>query len=229
MISVIIPTLFKVNRIYETLKELSECPFVDEIILIDNTDIKKDININKVKYIFEGLNKFVNPSWNKGVEISTNNELCILNDDIWFDWSIFGNIISHISEENGIIGMSSTNYTHPTVRDFKIEPILSNKKTSKGDRPFGYGCCFFINKKNWINIPEEMLIWAGDDFIFYYKNNLINYEISGIECFGGMSVTSDDEDLSRVFDPIKRNDMLIMKDIIRKGYVENYLIGTIWE
>lgn len=47
--------------------------------------------------------------------------------------------------------------------------------------------------------------------------------------FWGMSVTSDDEDLSRVFDPIKRNDMLIMKDIIRKGYVENYLIGTIWE
>ena len=79
MISIIIPTLLKVNRLYQTLKELSECDVVGEIIVIDNTDNLIPFELPKLKYICEGRNTYVNSAWNKGVDISSFDKLCIMN------------------------------------------------------------------------------------------------------------------------------------------------------
>ncbi len=226
MISVIIPTLWKVDRLYQTLEELEECEWVTEIILIDNTGERKHINNTKLVYILEPQNTYVNQAWNKGVGISKEECICILNDDIWFDWENFWKITHFISENIGLIGMSTNNYNLSTDCELRLIEIGPDWKSQKGHRPIGYGCCLFIHKDNWINIPEEMKIWAGDDFIFYYKNGLRNYMIEGLRCHGHMSVTSDS---SESFEPIKKNDMMIMKNLIEKGLVENYLLDTIWE
>ena len=232
MISVIIPTLLKVERLGQTIQELIDCEEVGEIIIINNT--LKYINFNhpKIKQIFEGKNTYVNPAWNKGASIASFDKLCFLNDDIWFDWKYLKEISNYITEENGMIGMHSFNigmnfYSRETIPTFRIYPIESNEKTTRGNRPTGYGCCFFIHKKNWDPIPEDLKIWCGDDWIFYRSTHQ-NYIIDGLKCEGKMSSTTDDESLSKKIEPIKENDMKIMLGLIKQGLVENYFLGTKW-
>ena len=228
MLTVIIPTLFKCPRIIETLVELSESKIVGEIILIDNTGIKKNLDIPKLNYILEETNTYVNPSWNKGVRISSNDNICILNDDIWFDWKFLKDIEDFMNSNNCIIGMSEENYNSPSS-EFKISKIEPDWKTSKGYRPMAWGCCFFLNKKNWIEIPSNILIWGGDDYLFYQNNQVPNYKIEGIKCYGSVSLTADDPSYESTFSPIKKQDMINMKDYIKSGSVQNYLLGTIWQ
>lgn len=228
MLSVIIPTMFKEERIYLTLEELSKEDCVGEIIVIDNSgESRNHPIINKVKWHKEFTNIYVNPSWNLGAKLSTFDHLCFLNDDIWFEWKVLNYIDKAISIDKGMIGMSSKNYL-PLAEDFNITEIYS-ERNPKGARPIGYGCCFFIHKKNWIEIPNDIKIWAGDDFIFYYKNNLKNWLIQGIEIHGNLSKTVEDENLSIAFKPIMHNDMLLVKQQIKAGNVYNFLENTIWE
>ncbi len=226
VISVIIPTLWKIDRLYQTIDELNECEYVDDIILIDNTGIKKNISGKKLTYILEKENTYVNPAWNKGVHLSKNDKICILNDDVWFDWNRLNEISDSITQDIGLIGMSPNNYKLSEDKNLVLSKIESDWKTQKGYRPPGYGCCLFIHKNNWIDIPTEIKIWAGDDFIFYYKNNLSNYILDGLKCDGFMSATND---AFQEFDSIRNNDMYLIRDLIKTGCVENYLLGTIWE
>jgi len=224
--TIIIPTLFKVPRLIQTLYELINNENVDEIILIDNTTNTNHITLPKVKHICETNNTFVNPAWNKGVSLSTSDKICILNDDIWFDWIYLKDISEFITENKGLIGMSSDNYYTPK-ESFGITPIQPNLRSNKGDRPFGYGCCFFLHKKNWIEIPNELKIFAGDDWLFYNNPNQ-NFIIEGLKCEGKFGGTCDDEHLKESFKSIQINDMMTMKRFVSEGLIQNYLQGTIW-
>ena len=102
MYSVIIPTMWKCDRLWITLEELSKHELVGEIILIDNSANSKILTIPKLIHILEGKNTYVNPAWNKGVELSKYDKLLILNDDIWMDWKIFDILEPYVTEENEI-------------------------------------------------------------------------------------------------------------------------------
>ena len=226
MISVIVPTLLKIDRFYETIKELSECDEVGEIIIINNTLIEAKFDSPKVRQVFDGKNIYINPSWNKGVEMSKYDKLCIINDDIWFDWKYLKSILPFITEDNGMIGMSSFNYDRP-MYPFQINPIYPNEKTTRGHRPTGYACCFFIHKNRWDIIPDDLKLWCGDDWVFY-RSSKCNYVIDGLPLKGSVSATLNDKSLEEEFSPIKNNDMETMVGYIKQGLIENYLIGTIW-
>lgn len=226
MISVIIPTLRKIDRLQQTLLELSECDEVGEIIVIDNSDETQKFNIRKVVHVFENRNTFINPAWNKGAKISKYDKLCFINDDIWFDWNHLSEISKYITKDNGMLGMSNDNYSNP-IENLRINPIHSNQKTTRGHRPIGYACCFFIHKDNWDIIPEELKLWGGDDWLFYRSKN-INYLIEGIKCDGQISATLDNDSFKTEFDSIKRNDMFFLRNFVEKGLIENFLLGTIW-
>ena len=85
--SIIIPTLWKSNRIHKLLRDLIKCQFVDEIILIDNAGkfFEYYEALDKVKLVQAGENIYVNPAWNLGIKIAKNNCVAILNDDINFN------------------------------------------------------------------------------------------------------------------------------------------------
>ena len=71
--SIIIPTLWKSNRTDKLLKDLEECEYVDEIIVIDNSSIyETDRTIGKIRMISKGENIYVNPAWNLGIKIAKN-------------------------------------------------------------------------------------------------------------------------------------------------------------
>jgi hypothetical protein len=184
--SIVIPTLWKSNRTEQLIRDLNECEFVDEIIIIDNTNTDEwDRTYRKIRTVSKGENIYVNPAWNWGIELAKNECIALCNDDINFDPNIFGVITKDILLEFGIIGQSEFNYKGKN----SDEPIL--EKWNGKVRDWGWGCLIMFDKKNWIEIPDDIKIWYGDDYIFKcnlaQKSTLKNFNIET-----EMSTTSDE-------------------------------------
>ena len=194
--TVIIPTLWKSNRTKKLLSDLNDCEYVDEIIVINNqlTDVL-DAKVEKVRHISFGKNIYVNPAWNKGIELAKNECIALCNDDINFDPNIFGLITKDILMEYGIIGQSEFNYKGNNTDEPIIEKWLGKV------RDWGWGCLIIFDKKDWINIPNDIKIWYGDDYIFKCnpatKSILKNFNIQT-----EMSTTSDEKE----WDEVKKKD-----------------------
>lgn len=209
--SIIIPTLWKSKRTNKLLKDLEDCIYVDEIIIIDNASIyETDRTIGKIRMVSKGENIYVNPAWNLGIKIAKNDLVALVNDDINFDTTIFGVITKDILSEFGIIGQSEFNYK---VNN-SDEPILE-KWTGKV-RDWGWGCLIMFDKTNWIDIPDDIKIWYGDDFIFKCnpstKSTLKNFNIET-----EMSTTSDETK----WDIIKKEDYNNFINYLRNEQVTN--------
>jgi glycosyltransferase involved in cell wall biosynthesis len=192
--TVIIPTLWKSNRTEQLLNDLINSEFVDDIVIIDNSDNLTPIVHPKIQHIIEGQNTYVTPAWNKGVTLAKNEHIAILNDDINFNPNIFGLFLAN--EVEGIVGQASDNYNKP----YDMIPGLGKLE---GIRPWGWGSLLLTQKKYWIPIPEELKVWYNDDFMTeinpYPKWVLHNFTI-----VTEMSTTSDLPE----FNPIKENDRI---------------------
>jgi hypothetical protein len=212
--SIIIPTLWKSNRIHKLLRDLIECEFVEEIILIDNAGKYFEYYeaLGKVKLVQAGENIYVNPAWNLGIKIAKNNCVALLNDDINFDPNIFGLINSETLSNYGIIGMGEGNYKTPI--DEERGPYIDMWKPGVND--WGWGCFIMLNKKDWIDIPDNIKIWYGDNFIKDVnpspKACLRNFKVET-----EMSTTSDEKE----WDEIKKKDYEYFINYLRYGKTTN--------
>jgi hypothetical protein len=75
LFSVILPTMWRVEEIIQDLKQLEQCNFVGEIILINNSikDTPSDFDVSSFSKIIELIppsNLYINPSWNLGIRMS---------------------------------------------------------------------------------------------------------------------------------------------------------------
>jgi hypothetical protein len=97
-----------------------------------------------------------------------------MNDDVAFDVRVFDLVDKLITEKNGMIGPNNRCLKHFLIDspEMVIEPC---KKFTHG-----YGCLFFIHKKNFLKIPDEMLINFGDVWLYDYNclQKRQNYEIN---------------------------------------------------
>jgi len=175
MYSVIIPTLWKCDLIHKLLFSLDLCKEVGEIILIDNSDNPREyLGMDKIVHIKEYKNTYVNPAWNKGISLAKYDNIAILNDDLCFPMDVFTYLKDHL--DKGIIGMSVTNYDRKYVPGYYVEKM--------DVREWGWGCAMFIKKDKWVNIPDDLLIACGDDYLlknvdgggWMVKNLEIEYE-----------------------------------------------------
>jgi len=211
--TVVIPTLRKSHRTDKLVNDLVDCKYVDEIIIIDNTQTKEtDLMISeKVRLVSKGENLYVNPSWNWGIEIAKNECVALCNDDINFDPSIFGIITEDVLVHNGIIGMGEGNYKDLT--DEEQTPYIDVWQSHIND--WGWGCMILLRKSDWKPIPSEIKIWYGDNFIKELnpvpKGCLRNFRIQT-----EMSTTSD----STEWDEIKERDY---------AHFTVYKILTLWK
>ena len=211
--SIVIPTLWKSNRTDKLLKDLEGCEYVDEIIVIDNTSIyETDRTIGKIRMISFGENIYVNPAWNWGIELAKNDLIALVNDDINFDTNIFGVIDENILNQFGIIGMGEGNYKEQT--DETNGPYLDVWKPGVND--WGWGCMILLNKKNWIDIPDNIKIWYGDNIIKDVnpspKACLRNFKVET-----EMSTTSDEKE----WDEVKKKDYENFINYLRNGKTTN--------
>lgn len=158
MISVVIPTMWRSQVTLRLLERYNECKIVDEILVINNNkadtpyELKK---FEKAKIIGGDGNMYVNPSWNLGVAEAKNEVVAISNDDILFEPLEMFSFVMGV-DEFGAIGMSGINF-HEAASEIGIEAGY--------DIGSGWGCLMFVKKSSWVNIPERIKIWFGDNWI----------------------------------------------------------------
>lgn len=211
MYSVIIPTMWKQNisLFKETLAELEAESLVDEIILIDNDTVSSyisEIQSNKLRYIPQTENIYVNPAWNLGVELATNEYVMVLNDDVWCTPSIrqiFTVHQAHFDKVNGIYGLSTSCFLCNETAEFCDKDIQIVNTEGRGE---GWGCLFLLKRSNWTPIPHELKVWFGDEFITtsFTKSGNVVYSIKNV-CVTEWSITSRLPMVS----PITENDRQI--------------------
>lgn len=189
MFSVIMPTMWRSKRTLPMLKKLNECKHVSEIIIIDNdTNKTPEFDLDKVVYVPQLENIYVNPAWNIGVRSAKEDYVCILNDDISFDvdkvmWNI-GAVIKDLK----CIGLDYMSFNYGGN-----EVLIA----SGHDIGLGWGCAVWLDKKKWKPIPEDIKIWYGDNWI------VDNYDKCYKVVFDAeteMSTTSGDGSLSGVIE-----------------------------
>lgn len=212
MISFIIPTLWKSEKIFETIQQFIDSDIENsELIIIDNKNEDFIIDSEKVIYLKQKENIGVNSSWNLGVKVSKNDLICLLNDDLTFNFFTLKNNIQKIKMlcENSMIGFdANTNFSdvlneNTDIFEFKEAPC----------RTLGFGCIMFLDKKNYLKIDERLNIFFGDDLLYYFNKNLNNriiYNISNLKSTGELSKTSKDyeyllQEEVKIFDEIIRN------------------------
>jgi hypothetical protein len=160
MFSVIIPTLWKSDKTFALIQSLVDCKQVDEVLIIDNNPSKSQITSQKKVLVIESKeNMYVNKSWNIGVDFTKNNQVAILNDDILIDTNVFS-FLNDKLEDVGIVGMCFENYA--------LKQSVSMNLTDVIERPYGFGCAMFIHKNNYVDIPFDLKIACGDDYLIKF-------------------------------------------------------------
>jgi hypothetical protein len=158
MWTVVIPTIWKSNILIELLNSLELCNEVSQIILIDNNTEKQDLGKHKfykLNVIEQEKNIYVNPAWNLGCSMSENENICICNDDVLFETHLFQHIEKVLTPKQ-VIGCHPKNFVEKKI-DFQLN-----------DGHFiaeGWGCVFFLKKSTFVEIPNEIKIWCGDDWL----------------------------------------------------------------
>lgn len=151
--SVIIPTMWKSDKLATMLEFYESNPQVAEVILIDNAPPAK-IKLkpfSKVSYHTFGKNIFVNPAWNYGAAIAKHRIILANDDIILFN---FAEILEQISlSKFDIVGISTGNDGHNTT----IKPIANFPAHN-------YGCFMYV--RNYQYIPDQFKIWYGDNLQF---------------------------------------------------------------
>ena len=166
--SVVVPTMWKYPPFLDFVRDLADFHLVDDIIIFNNniaeTPESDVFDHPKVTLINNPENIYVNPVFNRGVEMALNDNVCLLNDDVIFDFKIFYHVARTLNEHTGVIGIS------PGLEQFNQPPFTSGSikivPWQPGDHTFGFGCLMFINKGWWVPIPDEFVLYYGDNWIF---------------------------------------------------------------
>lgn len=214
--SVIIPTLWKSNRTRKLILDLVESQYVDEVIIIDNSNMEECNKLStiysKLRLVSKGENIYVNPAWNWGIELAKNDLIALVNDDINFDTNIFGVIDENVLNQFGIVGMGEGNYKEQ-IDDSK-GPYLD--VWTPGVNDWGWGCMILLNKKNWIDIPEDIKIWYGDNII-KDVNPSPKACLRNLKVETEMSTTSDEKE----WDEVKKKDYENFINYLRNAKTTN--------
>lgn len=163
MISAIVPTMWWYpTRLRDIITNLTKESCIDEIILIVNNKFQAELstlNLEKTTIVVPQRNIGCNPAWNLGARIAKNDKLFFINDDFIFDFSVCGLIEPHITEDKGLI-LSDTD---SSVNDSPLR--LSPVDWPNAKWIHGWACGFFVHKKVYNFIPEELKLHCGDNWL----------------------------------------------------------------
>lgn len=182
--TVIVPTMWRSFRILQMLPQLIKSDYIGEIIIIDNEPSKRLMvpEDPKITILEQDQNIYVNPAWNLGVSLAKEDYLCILNDDIYFDVDFGFSLASSFMGYADCIGI------HEHAYKWKRPKLVKGHFIGTG-----WGCCMFLKKSGWIDIPDNIKIWYGDTWIsqIYKEVWSVSFPIKT-----EMSTTSKDVELS---------------------------------
>lgn len=218
LFSIIIPTMQKNIKVLNKLVNIlcnEKC--VGEVIIIDNSLKGYSYKSEKVKIIVPKKNLYVNPSWNLGIKKAKYDYFGILNDDLLIPQDLCSKVLGFICNQKkvGLVGLDSDIILPTPEEEFNILPndakdIIFETMEKTIYTEF-WGTAFFGHKNNYIQIPNKMKIWCGDNFLLKKNKDKgnTNYQIKNIEIKHLNSLTS----ASKKFDKIKIKDVLYYSKI----------------
>jgi hypothetical protein len=180
MYSLVIPTMWRSDRLIPMLHKYAECKSVKEVMIIDNDSTRRPLcveTIDKVKMFTNGQNNYVNPSWNLGVDLACAPNIALVNDDITFNPIVF----DLNPKDNQLIGVHYTCYN--SIKEHFDVIAVPN-------RSHGYGCLMMFKKSSYHRIPESLKVSFGDDYLFHKFEQ--KSAIFGLQIATEMSTTSKD-------------------------------------
>ena len=197
-LSVIIPTLQKnINLLNNLISTIDRDNFVSEIILIDNSRKGYSFNSEKLRVIIPEKNLFVNPSWNLGVKEAKEQIVALFNDDIIIPENFCKSVILQMNESMGIVGfhrdfIENIKETIPAIKSTKPTLIPASGRCGH------FGIVMFFYKTSFYEIPEDIKIFWGDDWLYYQnkKHNTKNYYIVNQKLYHYGGLTSSDKKIS---------------------------------
>lgn len=196
MLSIIVPVLNNLNYTKQILKEIElNTKWKYELIIIDSmsNDWTQEFfdehsiedwisDITTLRYIRCWDNKRVNWAWNYWVELAQWEYVAILNNDLilsdWWDKKL----IKWLDKYK----LTYPAYTYWDKADWKI--MYEN-------RFWENICwwCFVMKKSDWKPIPEDIMIWFGDNYIDkYLEHNHWCIKDCIIHHFESKTITNDD-------------------------------------
>jgi len=198
MFTCVIPTLWKSPRITKLVEDLCNCEQVVEVIIINNsqTDKLTLLTHDKIKMFDMEENIYVNPAWNFGIKHAKHNDVVLINDDINFKTGVFEFVEKNKPNDYGVIGMAEQNYNIEN-KNLSITSMSTPKKT--GTLPYGWGCLLFVNKLIYVPIPDDLLIWCGDDWL---SMNMPIFQLGGLKIDTEMCTTT-----GQCFSDIQHKDL----------------------
>ena len=189
MISIIIPTLWKSDCIYETIRDFSYCGLEGmELIIIDNANSDYNFQADNMTIVKQQENIFVNPAWNLGVEMAKYDTICLLNDDITINLeTLYANIPRF--PEYGMVGFDANRNLTQTLNN--DDEIWELEETTC--RSLGFGCMMIMPKAHYEPIPSDLKIYFGDDMLYWLNKDFFKrkvYNIKNLKATGELSKTS---------------------------------------
>lgn len=149
------------------VEQLVKVPQIKEVIIINNnvkdTPTHPVLEHPKIILCNCSENIYVNPAWNLGVKLSNSDKICIANDDIIVDLKLFPMAEEFITPQVGLLGIS------PGRPEFGQQPVTNGSIDIlpwNREHTFGFGSLFFLHKNNWVDIPQELMVYYGDNWIF---------------------------------------------------------------
>lgn len=212
MISIVIPTLWGAEEIYETIKSFKQHKTPDtELIIIDNSN--SDFEDSDITVIKPNINTGVNPAWNAGVALASYDNVLLLNDDITINFKLFFEFLSKIDINNLDYGILACDRLEFTTKDInKDNDILSLGENEHG-RFFGFGCFMLINRKYYLAIPPELKIFYGDDFIYHAYHDMQELPVLVIK---GLKTKGRVETTSKTFDSYLQEEVKPWQGIVAR-------------
>ncbi len=206
MFSAIVPTLQRAPQMPLLLETYLEHPLVDEVIVVNNA--QKELNgprkHGKLRILNQRRNLFVNPAWNLGAREAHGEFLIVTNDDILFDPRVIDAAARLLRWPVGIIGPHPGAFSRQDRRPWFLPAYT---------RSSGFGTLMFLRASNYVMIPDGLLIWCGDDYLFHRQEHR-NFYLMGSRIDTKMSTTSADP----TFTKMKQDDL--------RCYHENHLIDS---
>ena len=195
-ISVLIPTIQKnVQVFYKLLEVLKADDAVGEILIINNAlkEFPDFVGHKKIKIYTPSENMYVNYAWNIGVMLLENEKFLIMNDDILCCENFCSKILeSKILDQDttGLVGLDNAfinQNSRETTTDISVPAVKPDSKPSFVSMPNfmgtgDWGSAYFGKKKNFYNIPTDLRIIFGDNYLLYknLQNGKTNYKITGL-------------------------------------------------